>query len=83
MRRSGVSALARYGGGWFSGIANDLFSALQVHETTTDGVITRGPYLPHAASASFWGVPDVLQLQVCRGSRTAATTLRAVMSTSL
>ena len=34
-----------YGGGWFSGSANELFSALQVHHTTTEGVYIAGPSL--------------------------------------
>ena len=36
---------AQYGGGWFSGIANELFSALQVHHTTTEGIYIAGPSL--------------------------------------
>ena len=41
----GGESAADYGGGWFSGSANELFSALQVHHTTTEGVYIAGPSL--------------------------------------
>ena len=41
----GGERASRYGGGWFSGSANELFRALQVHHTTTEGVYIAGPSL--------------------------------------